>query len=401
MIDITKLPMRVAIGQVNELTEEFLTFAKQLGLQDVQMNLYNLPSDMKDTGRLEFHDLLKLHSRAAERGLRLIAIENVPIRFYDKIMLGQAGREKQLENMQESIRNLGRAGIPIFGYHFISTGVWRTGWDTPIRGGAISNSFKLELAKHAPLSYDRVYDEDEMWANYDWYMQRILPVAEEYNVRMALHPDDPPVPILGGVSRLFRNFANFKRALERHPSRMHGLDFCHGCWSEMRGGAGVLEAAEYFGAQGRIFYVHMRDVQGGCDDFTECYINEGNSNIFKVILKLREVGFNGFMIDDHVPHMVNDSSYGHRGRAHATGYITAMLDAVNVVSPIKDPMLAQPEPAPVAVAAAPKAISVKKSRAKKPKDTPPKFSVNAKAMKELPTEPMIKGGGRLRFGGEI
>ena len=86
MIDITKLPMRVAIGQVNELTEEFLTFAKQLGLQDVQMNLYNLPPDMKDTGRLEFHDLLKLHSRAAERGLRLIAIENVPIRFYDKIM---------------------------------------------------------------------------------------------------------------------------------------------------------------------------------------------------------------------------------------------------------------------------------------------------------------------------
>ena len=384
MIDITKLPMRVAIGQVNELTEEFLTFAKQLGLQDVQMNLYNLPPDMKDTGRLEFHDLLKLHSRAAERGLRLIAIENVPIRFYEKIMLGQEGREQQLENMQESIRNLGRAGIPIFGYHFISTGVWRTGWDTPIRGGAISNSFKLELAKHAPLSYDRVYDEDEMWANYDWYMQRIL-----------------PVPILGGVSRLFRNFANFKRALERHPSRMHGLDFCHGCWSEMRGGAGVLEAAEYFGAQGRIFYVHMRDVQGGCDDFTECYINEGNSNIFKVMLKLREVGFNGFIIDDHVPHMVNDSSYGHRGRAHATGYITAMLDAVNVVSPIKDPMLAQPEPAPVAVAAAPKAISVKKSRAKKPKDTPPKFSVNAKAMKELPTEPMIKGGGRLRFGGEI
>jgi len=160
-----------------------------------------------------------------------------------------------------------------------------------------------------------------------------------------------------------------------------------------------LEAAEYFGAQGRIFYVHMRDVKGGCDDFTECYINEGNSNIFKVILKLHEVGFNGFMIDDHVPHMVNDSSYGHRGRAHATGYITAMLDAVNVVSPIKDPMLVQP--APVAVAAAPKAISAKKSSAKKSKDTPPKFSVNAKAMKELPTEPMIKGGGRLRFGVKI
>ena len=179
MIDVTQLPMRVAIGQVKELSDEFLAFAAQMGLQDVQMNLYNLPDDMKDTGRLEFQDLLRLRMRAEDRGLRLIAIENVPIRFYDKIMLGQAGRERQLENMQETIRNMGRAGIPIFGYHFIATGVWRTSWDTPIRGGAISNGFALERAQHAPLSYDRIYGEDEMWANYDWYMQRILPVCEE------------------------------------------------------------------------------------------------------------------------------------------------------------------------------------------------------------------------------
>ena len=327
MIDVTKLPMRVAIGQVNELTDEFLTFATQMGLQDVQMNLYNLPSYIKDTGRLEFNDLLKLASRAADRGLRLIAIENVPIRFYDKIMLGKEGREQQLENMQETVRNFGRAGIPVFGYHFIATGVWRTGWDTPTRGGAIGNSFKLDLAKNAPLSYDRVYHEDEMWENYDWYMSRILPVCEEYNVRMALHPDDPPVPILGGVPRLFRNFENFKRAMDTHSSPMHGLDYCHGCWSEMRGGAGVLESVEHFGRQGRIFYVHFRDVQGGCDDFKECHIDEGNSNMPAVVRKLREVGFNGFMIDDHVPHMVNDSSYGHRGRAFATGYMVGLMQA--------------------------------------------------------------------------
>lgn len=157
MIDITQLPMRVAIGQVNELSDEFLAFAQQLGLQDVQMNLYSLPPDMKDTGRLEFQDLLRLRSRAEDRGLRLIAIENVPIHFYDQIMLGKEGRERQLENMQETIRNLGRAGIPIFGYHFIATGVWRTGWDTPIRGGAISNGFKLALAQRAPLAFDREY----------------------------------------------------------------------------------------------------------------------------------------------------------------------------------------------------------------------------------------------------
>lgn len=328
MIDIKQLPMRIGIGQVNELTDEFLTFATQLGLQDVQMNLYNLPEGMADTGRLEFESLLRLRSRAEERGLRLIAIENVPIRFYDRIMMGGEGRERQLANMQETIRNMGRAGIPVFGYHFIATGVWRTGWDTPVRGGAISNSFKYELARHAPLAYDRAYSEDEMWENYDWYMQRILPVAEEFNVRMALHPDDPPVASLGGVPRLFRNFENFKRAMDSHPSPMHGLDFCHGCWSEMRAGAGVLEAIAHFGGQGRLFYLHMRDVQGGGDTFTECFIDEGNSNILHVMQKLHDVGFNGFIIDDHVPHLVNDSPWGHRGRAYATGYLRAMLDAV-------------------------------------------------------------------------
>lgn len=323
--------MRIGLGQVNELSDEFLQFAKQLGVEDVQMNLYNLPEGMPDSGRLEFKDLLRLRMRAEDRGLRLIAIENVPIRFYDRIMLGKEGRERQLENMQETIRNLGRAGIPVFGYHFIATGVWRTAWDTPIRGGAISNGFRTDLAANAPLSYEREYAEAEMWENYHWYMDRILPVAEEYGVRMALHPDDPPVPKLGGVPRLFRSFDSFKTAMETHPSPMHGLDFCHGCWSEMRGGAGVLDAIAHFGSQGRIFYVHFRDVKGGCDDFTECFIDEGNVDAVQVMRKLKQVGFNGFIIDDHVPKMVNDSPWNHRGRAYATGYLTGLLKAVNAL----------------------------------------------------------------------
>jgi mannonate dehydratase len=171
-----------------------------------------------------------------------------------------------------------------------------------------------------------------MWANYDWYLERMLPVCEEVGVRMALHPDDPPIPTLGGVARLFGNFENFKRAMETHPSPMHGLDFCHGCWSEMRSGAGVLEAIEYFGSRNRIFYIHMRDVQGCAEKFTECFIDEGNCDVYAAVRKLKGVGFNGFIIDDHVPQMVNDSKWGHRGRAFATGYIKAMVDVVNCAS---------------------------------------------------------------------
>ena len=327
MIDLSTLPMRVGLGQFNELTDEQISFAKQCGALDVLLNTAKFPGDE----RWEFKDLLRIRTRAEDNGLRLFALENVPTKFYDKIMIGAEGREQQLENMQETVRNMGRAGIPILGYHWMPNSVWRTSWERPVRGGAISNAFQMELVKDAPLSHGRVYDTAEMWANFDWYLSRMLPVCDEYNVRMALHPDDPPVPMLGGVARLFYNFEGFKRAMDAHSSPMHGLDFCHGCWSEMRAGAGVMEALEYFGARGRIFYVHLRDVLGGAEDFTECFLGEGNVNIFNTVRTLKRSGFNGLLIDDHVPHMVNDSPWGHRGRDFATGYISAMLDAVNTV----------------------------------------------------------------------
>src|SRR5947207_42444 len=224
MIDLTSLSMRQAVGQVNELTEENLLFTRQCGLEDILMNTPKMPT----AERWEYDDLMGLRERAESFGVRLICLENVPNSFFDKIMLGLPGREEQLEHMQETVRNLGRAGIPILGYHWMPNSVWRTGWDTPVRGGATSNSFNYALAQSAPLSHGRAYGEAELWANYDWYLERLLPVCEEFGVRLALHPDDPPVPTLGGVARLFRNFENFKAAMERHPSPMHGLDFCHG-----------------------------------------------------------------------------------------------------------------------------------------------------------------------------
>jgi mannonate dehydratase len=256
----------------------------------------------------------------------------VPIPFYDKIMLGLPGREEQLANMVETVRNMGRAGIPILGYHFMPNSVWRTSHSTPVRGGATATAFDMELVKDAPLTHGRVYTEAEMWANYDWYMERILPVCEEAGVRMALHPDDPPVTALGGIPRLFRNFENFARAMEAHNSPMHGLDFCHGCWSEMRGGEGVLDALRYFGERGKLFYIHLRDVVGTAEKFTEVFLGDGNVNPVETVKTLKEVGFNGFIIDDHVPHMVDDPGWGYRGRAWSTGYIKALIDAVNALA---------------------------------------------------------------------
>ena len=230
--------------------------------------------------------------------------------------------------MQQTIRNIGQAGIPIFGYHFMPNGVWRTSTTARARGDAQTTGYDHAQAENAPLSFDREYDAEEMWANYTYYIKAILPVAEEAGVKLALHPDDPPVPTLGGVARLMRNFEGFKRALEIGDSPNHGLDFCVGSWSEMSPDE-CLTGLRYFGERGKILYVHFRDVLGTVPAFREAFIGEGNLDMFQVMKTLRELNFKGFLIDDHVPRMVGDSGWVSLSRAFANGQMITMLEVLN------------------------------------------------------------------------
>ncbi len=331
------LSMRVALGQFNELTDEKISFIKQLGAGDFLMNHARLPGEVK----WEYEDLAALKKRGDDAGLRLMALENVPGSFYDKAMLGLPGRDDQIANMCTTIRNMGRAGIPILGYHFMPSMVWRTPEPAVLRGGATATRFNIAersrgsspegpVEVHAnELTHGRVYTEGEMWENYSYYLERILPVAEEARVRLALHPDDPPVESLGGIARIFKRFDDFKRAMDTFDSPYHGLDFCMGCWSEMGSHENVIRGIRYFGPKGKIIYVHFRDVQGQGGCFNECFIDEGQVDTFEVVKTLKEVGFDGFMITDHVPNIVDDTGWGHRGRAHCIGYMQALIQVVN------------------------------------------------------------------------
>ncbi len=343
--------MRVAVGQVSQLTDEVLAFARQLGVSGMQMNTPALPG----AHRWEYADVVALRTRCEAYGLRLEAIENVHLDFYDKVMLGLPGRDEQIEHYCATIRNIGRAGIPILGYHFMPNSVWRTARSPVGRGGALVTSFDMAaveeqqdtvlVARTDRSGSDDPFDtqgvipaaeyqlsEPEMWANYTYFIKAVIPVAEEVGVKLALHPDDPPVESLGGIARLFRNFDGFKRAMEIADSDAWGLDLCLGCWSEMGGERAVMEAIDYFGPRGKILYVHVRDVQGTVPKFAECFIGEGNFNAANVMRSLQRVGFTGFLLDDHVPFMVNDTDYGHRGRAHAIGYIQGLLAALEGAS---------------------------------------------------------------------
>lgn len=317
--------MRIGLGQFNELSDERLTYIKQLGADDFLMNTPKLPGD----ARWEYEDLLAWRQRADAADLRLMALENVPVKFYDKVMLGLPGRDEQIEHMQATIRNMGKAGIPILGYHWMPNSVWRTQPPAELRGGAKGTRFNLAEHDPAQLTHGRVYSADEMWDNYVYYLEAILPVAEESGVTLALHPDDPPVETLGGIARIFHSFEGFKRAIDRFDSPNHGLDFCMGCWSEMGGHDYVIDAVKHFGGRGKIVYVHFRDVQGQVPCFNECFIDEGNVDTLAVMQALKDSGFTGFMITDHVPAMVDDTPWGHRGRAYAIGYMTALLQVIN------------------------------------------------------------------------
>jgi mannonate dehydratase len=337
--------IRIAIGQFKELTEEKLAFAAQIGASGVQLNAPNLPGE----ARWEEADLRRLVETARAHGLRLEAIENVPVHFYDKAMLGLPGRDQQIDDYRETIRNLGRAGVPILGFHFMPNSVWRTERAAPGRGGAGCTRFDMavvegtrseaELRAFMPTTLGRqaampvitdpgrVIDHERMWANYTYFIRAVLPVAEEAGVKLALHPDDPPVPMLGGVARIFATPEGFKRAWALNPeSPAWGLDLCLGCCSEMVGGAAnVREMIEFFGPKGRIHYVHFRDVQGTVPCFQECFLGEGNYDPAEVMLLLMRSGFDGFVLDDHVPRMDGDSEWAHRGRAHAIGYLQGLI----------------------------------------------------------------------------
>ena len=338
--------MRIAVGQFSELTDEILAFTKQLGVGSVQMNLLGrLP--VPGEQRWEYEDLRALREKAAAYGLVLEAIENVPLHFYDKVLLGLPGRDAQMADYCATIRNMGKAGIPILGYHFMPNSVWRT---PPVegRGGARVTAFDMAIVNATPYAEQRPYavvkgptidaqfaahvavSHEQMWENYAYFLAHALPVAEEAGVKLALHPDDPPVESLGGIARIFKSVDDFKRGYEMsHGSPAWGLDLCLGCCSEMPGGAAnVREMIEFFGPKGRIFYVHFRDVKGTVPKFAECFIGEGNYNAAETMRLLKRSGFTGFLLDDHVPHMVGDTPYAHRGRAHAIGYMQGLLAAI-------------------------------------------------------------------------
>lgn len=327
--------MRLAYGQLKTVDRETMMNARQMGIDSVQ---FNLPYDLPAEKYWKYKDLADFKRRCDTYGVTVEAMENLPICFYDKAMLGLPGRDEQIDNVCESIRNLGRVGIPVLGYHFSPSFVWRTDNHAPLgRYGAKVQAFDLALQQQGiddMADFDQrrdvqIPDVEMLWENFAYFMKQVIPVCEEYGVTMALHPDDPPIESLSGISRLFINVESYKRAEKIVNSKNWGLLLCIGTFSQMAGGAkNIFEAIDEFGSRGRIIYVHMRDVQGTVPKFHECFLCEGNFDPFEVMYALKHSGFDGFIVSDHVPAIEGDTTWGHRVRYADTGYIRGLMEAI-------------------------------------------------------------------------
>jgi mannonate dehydratase len=261
-------------------------------------------------------------------GFTLDVIEDNPP--MDRLRLGKPGAEEELEHVETLVRNMGHLGIPVLCYNWAAALGWlRTDVAVRGRGGALVAGYDHRRLEDAPLPRTGTATEDALWENLRRFLERIVPIAEEAGVTLAMHPDDPPLSPIRGVPRIMRSVDAFQRLLDLHPSPANAMTFCQGNFALMTDD--MPAAITQFGEQRRIAFVHVRDVEGTPERFVETFHDEGPTDMLACMEAYREIGFSGFLRPDHVPTFSHESNakpgYGALGRLHALGYINGLREA--------------------------------------------------------------------------
>jgi mannonate dehydratase len=248
------------------------------------------------------------------------------------IMLAQSPeRDRDIESIQTLIKNCAQVGLPSIKYNMSLLGVMRTG-RTPGRGDASYSQWRLADAHpKTPLTIAGHVDADMFWERITYFLDRVIPVANEYKVRMACHPQDPGVPPEGyqGVDRVLGTVDGLKKFVAIQESPHHGLNFCQGTVSEMLADPGteIYDVIRYFGTRKKIFNVHFRNIRGHRNNFVEVYPDEGDVDFVKAIRVYREVGYPYLLMPDHVPQAESDPN-GLQSFAFCYGYIRGLIQSL-------------------------------------------------------------------------
>jgi len=316
-----KISHRVSI----RVSDEDLLFLKQIGLRYFRAEI---PLDAS------LDEITRQRDRFAKFGISMYHCAHYAHQSPD-ILLGIPGpkREKDLDTCCTVLRHLGRLGVSVAVLDWLPANTFTTAMVE--RRGYTTREFSLAdfRAKVEKQKFEREYSEDEIWNAFAYYLKRVLPVAEQANVKLAMHPSDPPViEKMNGVGRIFRNYDGYRRAEELAGNSKHwGVRLCVGTWSEggNQMGKDVFEMIQDFGSRGKIFDIDFRNVTSPLPSFQETLPDEGFVDLYKVMKALRQVRYNGPMVPDHVPQLVGDEGMRRAGTAYCITYMRSLLRRAN------------------------------------------------------------------------
>lgn len=352
--------MKLGLGLYrHQLNEEHYRFAKQCGCTRIVAHLVdyfrssrsNQPGDQPvgddagwglagDPERLwTYEELAALKRQVNAAGLELEAIENFDPAHWHDVLLDGPQKDRHLENVKTIIRNVGKAGIPIFGYNFSIAGVAGRVKGPFARGGAEAVGMDGPFDKPMPngMAWNMVQDRkatpgavpsatpEQLWSRLQGFLDAVIPVAEEAGVTLAAHPDDPPLPTIRGQPRLVYQPRLYQKLIDLKPSPRNALEFCVGTLAEMTEGD-IYEVVDTYSRQGKLAYVHLRNVRGKVPFYRETFIDDGDVDILRVLRILKQNRFTGVIIPDHAPQLACAAPW-HGGMAYALGYLRAGLRA--------------------------------------------------------------------------
>jgi mannonate dehydratase len=305
------------------VSDDDLRFLEQIGLKWVRLEF--------GEGEITLDTLRAQQRRFAQFGMRIYSGVHYAYRSR-RVQLGEPGRDQDIETYRRFLRDLGTLEIPVASYDFHPADTYTT--KMVERRGYTAREFDLDDFRNRveKRQFEREYSAEEIWANYTYFLKAVLPVAEEAGVKLALHPDDPPVAKMNGVAKLLTHYDGYRRAEEiAGKSANWGLTFCVGTWSEGgdRMGKDVFEMIHDFGGRGKIFEVHFRNVTGPLPRFVETFPDDGYMDMYQVMKTLRQVRFSGGVEPDHVPRLAGDSGLLRAGTAYCIASMRAMLRRAN------------------------------------------------------------------------
>jgi mannonate dehydratase len=336
------------------LNEEHYQFARQCGATHVVVHLVDYFGHSKAANDQPLGDkggwgpagdgkawpleyLLEIKKQLNRYGLVWEAIENFDPAMWHDVLLDGPKKREQMGLLKKQIRIVGAAGIRVFGYNFSLAGVAARTKGSYARGGAISVGMEGNDDTPVPngMVWNMVYDADapagyapeithvELWQRLQYFLNELLPVAEEAGVVLAAHPDDPPMPYVRSTPRLVYQPHLYQKLLDLHPSKSNQLEYCLGSLAEMTEGD-IYEATDAYSRQNKIGYIHFRNVKGKVPHYKEVFVDEGDIDMIRILEILHNNNYKGVLIPDHTPQMACDAPW-HAGMAYAMGYMHAAM----------------------------------------------------------------------------